>query len=69
MLPDGTPKELFPSQPSAYEFHPSFNRDGSKIVHVLWDDLALSTIQVVDVDVQSGVVSQVNPPLVPGISD
>lgn len=59
-LPAGAARELLPAQTAAFEFHPSFNRDGSQIVHVLWDDVTLSTIQIVAIDLQTGAVGAVS---------
>jgi hypothetical protein len=60
-LPTGAAKELLPAQTASFEFHPSFNRDGSQIVHVLWDDRELSTIQIVKINLQTGVTGEVRP--------
>lgn len=59
-LPDGVPRPLLPDQTVSLESYPSLSSKGDKIVHVLWDDTTLSTIQIVSVDLSTGSVSKVH---------
>ncbi len=61
-LPDGAPRPLLPDQTVSLESYPSLSSKGDKLVHVLWDDTTLSTIQIVSVDLSTGSVSKVHPP-------
>ena len=45
-LPDGQPRRLT-RQDDHFEFHPSFSRDGSRIVYTTFDDEELGSIRVV----------------------
>jgi imidazolonepropionase-like amidohydrolase/Tol biopolymer transport system component len=44
-LPNGTPRRLT-KQTDAFEFYPSWSRDGKSIVYVTWNDEKLGTIRV-----------------------
>jgi hypothetical protein len=59
-LPDGVPRPLLPDQTVSLESYPSLSSKGNKIVHILWDDTTLSTIQIVSVDLSTGSVSKVH---------
>ncbi len=45
-LPNGTPKRL--TDAKAFEFEPSFSKNGKKIVYVTWDDVEMGAIMELD---------------------
>ncbi|MCP4205339.1 MAG: amidohydrolase family protein [bacterium] len=52
-LPDGEPRRLT-NQTDHFELYPSWSPDGRRIVYTTWNDRALGSVRIVDVDAHAG---------------
>ncbi|HET7437049.1 MAG TPA: amidohydrolase family protein [Thermoanaerobaculia bacterium] len=59
-LPNGTPRRIT-KQTDAFEFYPSWSRDGKWIVYTTWNDQTLGTIRVAPATGGEGRVVTTNP--------